>query len=725
MNFSTNRNLPNRVRYSTVSPYNNKIYYAKVKKYNKSNRKIKKGKNNYLPPTFKYLIPSQNNFTNLSLINGFNQNNSNFLNNSSYNYTINPNKSNSVIYNSYIKNPIHRSTFQVNTYPNAKILPSEYLGQKVLKSKILNNNGKFKMNKASINFGYNNKKIISRKPYNQPVQNIIMSTEKVQKKKYSPIIDIPSYSTIQLSTPQISPYSTQQIFNPHVPFYSTQQIPNYYTPKISNYSTPHLFTKKVDNHPTSLISNNSILQSISYTSQQNNTYNNNKEYETATIKNQLNYQSFESPKKNVIINKYNTIDTNINTIKDKIISDSNIIAQEKGVEEEDKKLYQEQIETKSDYLINSSEIYKEQTETESPKYNSYIYNSPEITYKMNYLFSPIQSPLANYETQSYNGDNNIDIEEMLKLKEENEEYKRKIQELEDKYQAKKEEEKELRIQVDQLSPIKDKLSEIELLKSQLFELKELTNKVNQLEMLKYNIEEKDINKQKDEEKQLVIQKQDTIGTIKSETKSLKLEIKKKDNNKQNKFDEELENNKNKTELNLKNVPKYVKGEIIHSMEELIMIIEKINNNNTKMNLNLLYKATADSGKAKIFHKKCDNAESSIVLIETDIGKRFGGFTSVNWRGKCINKKDKKSFVFSLDNMKIYENISEEKAIGCYPKFGPVFLGCQIRIYDNAFKNGGTTCKKGYIFDTHEDYELTGGKREFKIKEIEVYEVIAQ
>ena len=46
-------------------------------------------------------------------------------------------------------------------------------------------------------------------------------------------------------------------------------------------------------------------------------------------------------------------------------------------------------------------------------------------------------------------------------------------------------------------------------------------------------------------------------------------------------------------------------------------------------------------------------------------------------------------------MEIYENINKEKAIGCYPKFGLVFLRSQIRIYDDAFKNGGTTFKKGY------------------------------
>ena len=169
----------------------------------------------------------------------------------------------------------------------------------------------------------------------------------------------------------------------------------------------------------------------------------------------------------------------------------------------------------------------------------------------------------------------------------------------------------------------------------------------------------------------------------------------------------------------------VKGEIIHNSEELELIVKKINKINNKITLNLLYKATADSDKASVFHEKCDGAKCSLVLIETDKGKRFGGFTTSSWSGDCIDKKDEDSFIFSLNKMKIYENIPGELAIGCYPNYGPIFLGCQIRIYDNAFTKGGTTFEKGLNFNTQEDYELTDGERTFNVKEIEVYEAIIQ
>jgi hypothetical protein len=167
----------------------------------------------------------------------------------------------------------------------------------------------------------------------------------------------------------------------------------------------------------------------------------------------------------------------------------------------------------------------------------------------------------------------------------------------------------------------------------------------------------------------------------------------------------------------------IRGDIIENANELELLTRKIcQNKYKKISLNLLYKAIVDSDKAEIFHKKCDSANSTLVLVKSANGKRFGGFTSCKWEGKSIEKKDEKAFIFSLDKMKIYNVIPGEDAIGCYPNFGPVFLGCQIRIYNDFFKNGGTTYEKGLNFDTQEDYELTGGLNKFGVKDIEVYSV---
>ena len=167
---------------------------------------------------------------------------------------------------------------------------------------------------------------------------------------------------------------------------------------------------------------------------------------------------------------------------------------------------------------------------------------------------------------------------------------------------------------------------------------------------------------------------------------------------------------------------FSRGTIIREKSELEMIVNKINKYNREIKIDLIYKASVDTDRAAAFHYNCDNAKNTIVLIESTNGRRFGGYTSQSWEGDGVNKRDLNAFIFSLDKMETYDVIPEKDAIGCYPDFGPVFLGCQIRIYDNAFSQGGSTFERGVSYLTNEDYELTGGEKLFRVKEIEVYEV---
>ena len=161
--------------------------------------------------------------------------------------------------------------------------------------------------------------------------------------------------------------------------------------------------------------------------------------------------------------------------------------------------------------------------------------------------------------------------------------------------------------------------------------------------------------------------------------------------------------------------------IIHKYSEIDDVVTKIQNLLLKgVKFNLVYKAFDLDDKASTFHRKCDDLDMSLVLIETHKDVRFGGFTTKSWKGNCVKKYDKNSFVFSLDNNKIFEIIEGSPAIGCYPNCGPVFFGCQIRIYDEFFTKGGTTCHKGQNYKTQIDYELNNGEKAFLIKDIEVY-----
>ena len=299
----------------------------------------------------------------------------------------------------------------------------------------------------------------------------------------------------------------------------------------------------------------------------------------------------------------------------------------------------------------------------------------------------------------------------------------------------------LRSQLNELTPLRKKAAEVELLKNQLRELNDLKAKVAELNMVKSQIGELDQLKAQISQMSNLKNELNTLRIQAADAENLRRKLEEMETAKIQQ-EQEIENLRNSQKIELlkmktagmgsdskqisfekktKNIT--VKGDIIQNVNELEMLTRKINKMNKKITLNLLYKATVDSDKASAFHERCDDAKSSLVLVETDKGKRFGGFTTCSWRGDCIDKKDEEAFVFSLDKMMIYDNIPGEDAVGCYPKFGPIFLGCQIRIYDNAFTRGGTTFEKGLNFNTEEDFELTGGDRIFGVKEIEVYEVI--
>lgn len=193
--------------------------------------------------------------------------------------------------------------------------------------------------------------------------------------------------------------------------------------------------------------------------------------------------------------------------------------------------------------------------------------------------------------------------------------------------------------------------------------------------------------------------------------------------KEEKFDEEeLEVEEEFEEESQSINNKYMNSDIVKSPMEESMLLDKLGNHGKTIKLKLLYKASLDSDRAEVFHNKCNKAKSTIVFIETINGNRFGGYTTQSWEGDGIDKKDENAFVFSLDKLQIYNIISQQPAIGCYPKYGPVFLGCQIKVNDNFFVKGGTTYRKNINYAINSDFELNDGIKFFGIKDLEVFEV---
>ena len=386
--------------------------------------------------------------------------------------------------------------------------------------------------------------------------------------------------------------------------------------------------------------------------------------------------------------------------------------------------------------IYSTQYIPETTQNNNIDYNNYFQQTTTEKVQTTEQYPPLQAT-NNVETLSPQRDfvqpqtsiNQPELQQATTQATEMANLQSKTEEL-DPLKKQMEEMAVLKSQLLELNSLRAKVAEFDSLKAQFGELNSLREQVSQMNILKQQLEELDALRSRVAETENLRRKVEELEREKNEYENEIKELRETQRPSQSdqKSDVEVEGqgleNKQMT-LEDKTEQICVKGDIIHDTNELEMITRKINKLNKNLTLNLLYKATADSDKAKDFHGKCDDAQSTIVLVETDKGKRFGGYTTCSWSGDCIEKNDEEAFVFSLDKMKTYDNIPGEVAIGCYPKFGPIFMGCQIRIYDNAFDRGGTTFEKGLNFNTEEDFELTDGERTFNVKEIEVYEVIIQ
>jgi len=69
----------------------------------------------------------------------------------------------------------------------------------------------------------------------------------------------------------------------------------------------------------------------------------------------------------------------------------------------------------------------------------------------------------------------------------------------------------------------------------------------------------------------------------------------------------------------------------------------------KQTFTLLYKSTRDGALPAAFHQKCDNKGPTLVLIQSQQGYLFGGYTPVAWDSTSSYKASTTSFLFTLTN----------------------------------------------------------------------------
>ena len=91
-------------------------------------------------------------------------------------------------------------------------------------------------------------------------------------------------------------------------------------------------------------------------------------------------------------------------------------------------------------------------------------------------------------------------------------------------------------------------------------------------------------------------------------------------------------------------------------------------------------------------------------------------------------KDSNAFVFSIDKMKIYENLKKNDYAVCHSKnWGPIFRNDAFAVWNKKFfsYNGHKVGKiSNSIFGKMDsDYEINNGENTFSIKELEVFEIL--
>ena len=161
--------------------------------------------------------------------------------------------------------------------------------------------------------------------------------------------------------------------------------------------------------------------------------------------------------------------------------------------------------------------------------------------------------------------------------------------------------------------------------------------------------------------------------------------------------------------------------------EKYLILEEIEKRMDKKvkQINKLYQATTDGGDPINFHKKCDNIPNTLVLIKSEGKRRFGGFTPIPWnsKGGFIKDENNQTFVFSLDNKKIYNLKFPKFAVLHNVNNGPCFgCGFDVGIEGNPIKENGLSIRQ-HSFDYKGDKNaLSEHKTDSKALEYEVFQI---
>lgn len=170
--------------------------------------------------------------------------------------------------------------------------------------------------------------------------------------------------------------------------------------------------------------------------------------------------------------------------------------------------------------------------------------------------------------------------------------------------------------------------------------------------------------------------------------------------------------------------------LLLTYSSLHRISDWINSQNTFYNIfqvNLLYKASFENFSAEKFKANCLGINETVIIALTNAGKVIGGYTPLTWQsGRNVEEIDsnKKTFLFSLAEGKMFPLKNDAIAITNKDNFGPIFGRNELVIVDDCNANEIEASNEfGSSFETNgiSAEQFFGGSK-FFIKEYEVYQI---
>ena len=109
------------------------------------------------------------------------------------------------------------------------------------------------------------------------------------------------------------------------------------------------------------------------------------------------------------------------------------------------------------------------------------------------------------------------------------------------------------------------------------------------------------------------------------------------------------------------------SQIIQSINSIDFILSYIKENDKSFKFNdikLLYRGSRDGDRTKTCHELCDNKQNVIIIMQSDTGYIFGGYSKIGFKinNNLDYKIDNNCFLFSLFLKKIYPVINDKKVI---------------------------------------------------------------